>query len=138
VIVQNGRANEPAEVARLKMGGRRTPPPAFPNRQLVSEPPHRKLFGAIVPRGTPTATEGNRGRSAATVVSMPIPFGRVNTRPYGLVAPPNFWSFITICPEIMPIAPSPEQIALGVKIRPLEETLQDAVAFHQRHQYRPF
>jgi nucleoside-diphosphate-sugar epimerase len=45
--------------------------------------------------------------------------------------PPPFLGFITLSSEIMPLEHSPEQLALGVTIRPLEQSLRDAVAFHQ-------
>lgn len=50
---------------------------------------------------------------------------------FGLTPPP-FLELLTIVPELRPLRPSAEQIALGVSIRPLETSLRDAVAFHQR------
>jgi nucleoside-diphosphate-sugar epimerase len=46
------------------------------------------------------------------------------------MAPPVFLGLVAISPEIMPAYPSIEQTALGVKLRPLEESLRDAVSFH--------
>jgi dihydroflavonol-4-reductase len=45
---------------------------------------------------------------------------------------PNPWKLIPLVADLVPMSPSPAQIALGVKIRPLEETLRDSVAFHRR------
>jgi dihydroflavonol-4-reductase len=50
------------------------------------------------------------------------------------MAPPGFLGLVAISPEIMPIYPSIEQLALGVKLRPLEHSLRDAVAFHLARQ----
>jgi dihydroflavonol-4-reductase len=49
---------------------------------------------------------------------------------FGLKSP-DVLGLIAVTPELMPVNPSREQIALGVPIRPLEESLRDAVAFHQ-------
>jgi nucleoside-diphosphate-sugar epimerase len=51
------------------------------------------------------------------------------------IAPPPALGFIPLIADVLPMQPSPEQIDLGVRIRPLEETLRDAVAFHQRRQF---
>ena len=45
-------------------------------------------------------------------------------------AAPAYLGVVAISPEIMPAPPSREQMALGVRIRPLEESLRDAVRFH--------
>lgn len=43
-------------------------------------------------------------------------------------------NFIPLIADVLPMQPSPEQVALGVTIRPLDQTLRDAIAFHrQRH-----
>lgn len=44
---------------------------------------------------------------------------------------PEVWRAVPLTADILPMQPSPEQIAIGLKIRPLEETLRDAVAFHR-------
>jgi dihydroflavonol-4-reductase len=49
---------------------------------------------------------------------------------FGLGAPAAL-GFIPLIVDVLPMQPSPEQIALGVRIRPLEETLRDALAFHR-------
>jgi dihydroflavonol-4-reductase len=43
---------------------------------------------------------------------------------------PAVLGLIAVTPELMPVDPSPEQIDLGVTLRPLEESLRDSVAFH--------
>lgn len=43
---------------------------------------------------------------------------------------PEFWGAIPLAAEPYPPAPSPEQMAIGLRLRPLEETLYDSVAFH--------
>jgi len=51
----------------------------------------------------------------------------------GLPAPEQL-GFIPLIADVLPMPRSPEQMALGVTIRPLEETLMEAIAFHrQRH-----
>ncbi|HUE22016.1 MAG TPA: NAD-dependent epimerase/dehydratase family protein [Bryobacteraceae bacterium] len=45
--------------------------------------------------------------------------------------PPNYLSFIPLIPDVVPMFPSAEQNALGVSIRPLTETLRDAIEFHR-------
>ena len=47
------------------------------------------------------------------------------------VRPPEYLSFIPLIPDVPAMEPSPEQIELGVRIRPLEETLRDSIAFHR-------
>lgn len=42
----------------------------------------------------------------------------------------EIWGAIPLAAETYPSRPSPEQIALGLRIRPLDETLRDAIAFH--------
>jgi dihydroflavonol-4-reductase len=49
---------------------------------------------------------------------------------FGFVPHPAL-NFIPLIADSVPMQPSPEQMALGVKIRPLEETLRDAIAFHR-------
>lgn len=49
--------------------------------------------------------------------------------------PPPYLGLIAITPELRPLNPSPEQIELGVRLRPLEQSLQDAAAFDRA---RPF
>jgi dihydroflavonol-4-reductase len=44
---------------------------------------------------------------------------------------PDEWLVVPIIGDNQKMLPSPEQLALGVRIRPLEETLRDAVAFHR-------
>lgn len=52
----------------------------------------------------------------------------------GGIAPPAGLGFIPLIADSIAIPRSPEQIALGVTIRPLDQTLLDAIAFHrQRH-----
>lgn len=41
-------------------------------------------------------------------------------------------NFIPLIADVLPMQPSPEQVALGVTIRPLDQTLLDAIAFHRR------
>jgi dihydroflavonol-4-reductase len=43
---------------------------------------------------------------------------------------PSLWGAIPLTAECYPMPPSPEQTALGLRLRPLEETLCDAAAFH--------
>ncbi|HLY16922.1 MAG TPA: NAD-dependent epimerase/dehydratase family protein [Bryobacteraceae bacterium] len=45
--------------------------------------------------------------------------------------PPQYLSFIPMIPDVLPMSPSADQNALGVSIRPLVETLRDAIAFHR-------
>jgi nucleoside-diphosphate-sugar epimerase len=49
---------------------------------------------------------------------------------YGFT-PPTPLNFILLIADAFPMQRSPEQMALGVEIRPLQETLQDAIAFHR-------
>lgn len=49
--------------------------------------------------------------------------------------PPPYLGLIAITPELRPLDPSPEQIELGIRLRPLEQSLHDAAAFDQG---RPF
>ena len=51
------------------------------------------------------------------------------------MTPPDYLGLIAVTPELMPVERSPEQAALGVRIRPLEESLRDAVASYYG---RPF
>jgi dihydroflavonol-4-reductase len=47
------------------------------------------------------------------------------------VVPPETLNFIHLIADVLPMERSPEQIALGVEIRPLEDTLRDSIAFHR-------
>jgi dihydroflavonol-4-reductase len=47
---------------------------------------------------------------------------------------PMAMNFIPLIADSRPMERSPEQIALGVEIRPLEDTLRDSVAFHRTRQ----
>jgi dihydroflavonol-4-reductase len=49
---------------------------------------------------------------------------------YGFT-PPTPLNFVLLIADATPMPPSPEQMALGVRIRPLEETLRDAITFHR-------
>jgi nucleoside-diphosphate-sugar epimerase len=49
---------------------------------------------------------------------------------FGFVPHPAL-NFIPLIADATPMPPSSEQMALGVKIRPLEETLRDAITFHR-------
>jgi nucleoside-diphosphate-sugar epimerase len=44
---------------------------------------------------------------------------------------PDAWRAVPLIADSFPMQPSSEQIAIGLTIRPLEETLSDAVAFHR-------
>jgi len=48
----------------------------------------------------------------------------------GLTVPPAL-NFVYLIADTLPMQHSPEQIALGVRIRPLDETLHDSIAFHR-------
>jgi len=50
------------------------------------------------------------------------------------LTPPPYLGFITLSSEIMGFEPSADQLALGVTVRPLEDSLRDAVAFHRGRQ----
>jgi hypothetical protein len=45
--------------------------------------------------------------------------------------PPDEWLVVPLIGDNLPMTPSAEQVALGVRIRPLEDTLRDSVAFHR-------
>ena len=45
--------------------------------------------------------------------------------------PPTPLNFILLIADAFPMQRSPEQVALGVEIRSLEETLRDSIAFHR-------
>lgn len=49
--------------------------------------------------------------------------------------PPTAMNFIPLIADSCPMVRSPEQMALGVRIRPLEDTLRDSIAFHQGRMY---
>jgi dihydroflavonol-4-reductase len=49
---------------------------------------------------------------------------------------PMAMNFIPLIADSFPMQLSPEQIALGVEIRPLEDTLRDAIAFHRTREAR--
>ena len=51
--------------------------------------------------------------------------------------PPTAMNFIPLIADSCPMERSPEQMALGVRIRPLEDTLRDAIAFHQGRRFAP-
>ena len=44
---------------------------------------------------------------------------------------PDVWRGVPLIADSFPMQPSAEQIAMGLTLRPLEETLRDAVAFHR-------
>jgi dihydroflavonol-4-reductase len=52
---------------------------------------------------------------------------------FGL-APPPALGFIPLIVDVLPMHHSREQLALGVTIRPLDDTLRDAIAFHRLRQ----
>ena len=44
---------------------------------------------------------------------------------------PDVWRAVPLIADSFPMQPAAEQIAMGLSLRPLEETLRDAVAFHR-------
>ena len=44
---------------------------------------------------------------------------------------PDLWRAVPLIADSFPMTPSPEQSGLGVRLRPLAETIRDAVAFHR-------
>lgn len=48
--------------------------------------------------------------------------------------PPTALNFVPLIADTLPMQRSPEQAALGVTIRPLEESLRDSIAFHRARQ----
>jgi dihydroflavonol-4-reductase len=48
-------------------------------------------------------------------------------------APPDAWRAAPLIAEAWPMEHSAEQRALGVRIRPLDDTLRDAVRWHRKH-----
>lgn len=44
---------------------------------------------------------------------------------------PDLWRAVPLVADGFPMQPSPEQLAMGLSIRPLAETLRDAIAFHR-------
>lgn len=51
------------------------------------------------------------------------------------MAPPKDLGFIPLIEDVLAMPPSPEQISLGVKIRPLESTLLDSIQFHRTRSF---
>ncbi|HEY1756706.1 MAG TPA: NAD-dependent epimerase/dehydratase family protein [Bryobacteraceae bacterium] len=51
------------------------------------------------------------------------------------IAPPPALGFIPLIADVLPMQPSPEQMDLGIRIRPLEETLRDSLAFHRARSF---
>jgi dihydroflavonol-4-reductase len=51
------------------------------------------------------------------------------------ITPPENLGFIPLIEDVLPMPPSPEQISLGVKIRPLESTLRDSIQFHRNRSF---
>jgi len=49
----------------------------------------------------------------------------------GMEPPPGL-RVIPLIADVLPMQRSPEQLRLGLQVRPLQETLRDAIAFHQR------
>lgn len=45
-------------------------------------------------------------------------------------AAPDLWRAVPLVADGFPMQPSPEQIAMGLNLRPLTDTLHDAIAFH--------
>lgn len=46
-------------------------------------------------------------------------------------ASPDVWRAVPLIADAFPMLPSPEQIAMGIELRPLSATLGDAIAFHR-------
>jgi dihydroflavonol-4-reductase len=44
---------------------------------------------------------------------------------------PDLWRAVPLAADGFPMVPSPEQIAMGLNLRPLCDTLRDAIAFHR-------
>jgi dihydroflavonol-4-reductase len=44
---------------------------------------------------------------------------------------PDMWRAVPLAADGFPMVPSPEQIAMGFNLRPLHDTLRDAIAFHR-------
>ncbi|HEX8711978.1 MAG TPA: NAD-dependent epimerase/dehydratase family protein [Terracidiphilus sp.] len=44
---------------------------------------------------------------------------------------PDLWRAIPLIADGFPMQPSPDQIAIGLNLRPLSDTLRDAIAFHR-------
>lgn len=44
---------------------------------------------------------------------------------------PDVWRAVPLAAEGFPMIPSPEQIAMGLNLRPLAATIRDAIAFHR-------
>jgi dihydroflavonol-4-reductase len=66
----------------------------------------------------------------ARLSSMVAFWAGATSAAFGLVAP-EVWRAVPLTADILPMRPSPEQISIGLTIRPLEETLRDSVAFHR-------
>jgi nucleoside-diphosphate-sugar epimerase len=105
----------------------------------------KKHFGRPIPlaghnahaRDLVTDTARLAGVPLPPPVAMPAPLAAAGAYWTHLalntvgIPSPDFLGLIAVTPELMPVDPSPEQLALGVKIRPLEQSLRDAVLFHQ-------
>ncbi len=50
---------------------------------------------------------------------------------------PDMWRAVPLIDDSLPMPPSPEQIAIGLTIRPLAETVRDSVDFHLSQNFIP-
>jgi len=106
----------------------------------------QEYFGRQIPLAGHTIHASEIVQRTARLAGVPIPPPLVVPGPlavagaywthlalnaFGLRSP-ELLGLVAITPEMRPLAPSPEQIELGVNIRPLEASLRDAVAFHLR------
>jgi dihydroflavonol-4-reductase len=107
-----------------------------------------ELFGRPIPLAGHNATLANLAARISAldgVAARPI---SVDSRLSSLVAfwagagsaafgltVPEVWRAVPLTADILPMQPSPEQIAMGLTLRPLEVTLQDSVAFHRGREF---
>jgi dihydroflavonol-4-reductase len=104
----------------------------------------REYFGRQIPLAGHTIHASDLVVRTARLAGMPVPppmsvpgplavagayWTHLTLSAFGLRSP-ELLSLIAITPEMRPLAPSPQQIELGVNIRPLETSLRDAVSFH--------
>jgi dihydroflavonol-4-reductase len=104
---------------------------------------NRELYGHPIPLAGHNVTLAELASRIAACNGMraaPIPVDRrwasfaafwagASFTTFGLPVP-SLWGAIPLTAECYPMPPSPEQIAFGLRLRPLEETLCDAAAFH--------
>lgn len=89
------------------------------------------------------AVETARLAGLPTMRPMPLDSGMVCALAWwtqvGFMAagmePPPGLRVIPLIADVLPMERSPEQLRLGLKIRPLQTTLRDAIAFHQRPRF---